>query len=158
MAEISKFNNLLQEFLDKMVNKFDNDKLKSYRKAFMMIKVTKPESPVNLFMSSCLNYKHQIITRNENFFLKDKDIRDKANNFGNFTDECGLSYYWESLEDASKIAIWDYVQSLFVLGEIIVNKDKELFNKYNNLYMKDYKNDVDNIKTNSFSASFLEKI
>tara|TARA_B100000963_G_scaffold361686_1_gene398704 strand:+ start:1351 stop:1827 length:477 start_codon:yes stop_codon:yes gene_type:complete len=158
MTEISKFNGLLQEFLDKMVNKFNSDKLKSYRKAFMMIKITKPESPVNLFMVSCVDYKHKIISRDEQFFLNSSDIKNKANNFGNFTDECGLSYYWNTLDEVSKTAIWDYIQSLFVLGEIIVNKNKALFDRYNKLYIDDYKNEVDSIKSNSFSASFLEKI
>jgi len=158
MTEITKFNFLLQEFLDKMVNKFQNDKLNSYRRAFMLLKFTSPESPVNLFMTSCLTYKHQIISRDEKFFLTNKEIENKVNNFGNFTEECGLSYYWESLSSISKSSIWDYIQSLFVLGEIIVNKNKELFNKYNNLRMEDNIKDVKSALTNDFTPSFLKKI
>ena len=66
--------------------------------------------------------------------------------------------YFESNNMKSKKAVWDYVQSLFVLGEIIVGKNKELFDKYNSLYVTDYKKEISNLHTNNFSVDFLSKL
>ena len=109
-------------------------------------------------MAGCINYKKEIISRNDVFFLKDKVITEKANVFGNFSDDCGLDTYWNSLSVGTKKAVWDYVQSLFVLGEIIINNDKGLFNKYNSIYATDYKKEIKNLHTNDFSLDFLTKI
>ncbi len=156
--EISKFNNLLEEFLEKIIMSFPNDKLKTYRRGFLIIKSTSPHVPVNLFMAGCVDFKKEIIARNDNFFLKDKTIKERANAFGNFTDDCGLDSYWDILTPSTKKAIWDYIQSLFVLGEIIVSKNKDLFKKYNSLYVSDYKKEISNLHTNDFSVDFLKKI
>ena len=155
--EIKKFNNVLAEFLNKIVDVYPYNKLKTYRNAFLILKIASPSIPVNLFMSGCINYKREITERNESFFLKDKAVFEKANMFGNFTEDCGLSYHWNSLTPNTKTAIWEYVQSLFVLGEIIVNNNKDTFNKYNSLYLSDYRKEISNFHTN-FSFDFLKKI
>jgi hypothetical protein len=54
--------------------------------------------------------------------------------------------------------VWDYVQSLFVLGEIIVGKNKDLFDKYNSLYASDYKKEINNLHDSNFSVDFLTKL
>ena len=156
--EISKFNNLFDEFLQKIIRAFAHPKLKTYRKGFLLLKSTSPKIPVNLFMAGCVEYKKEIIARDDVFFLHQNDIKKKASTFGNFTEDCGLDSYWNELSVSTKKAVWDYVQSLFVLGEIIVNKDKDLFHKYNNLYVSDYKNEINNLHTSNFSLDFLTKL
>lgn len=153
--EILKFNSLLEELLDKMISKFQNEKLKSYRRFFIMMKSIQPRTPVNIFMSGCVDYKHQISTRDDIFFMTNSDIKEKSKYFGNFTDDCGLSSYWNQLSDKTKNAIWEYIQTLFVLGEIIINKDPVLFDKYNAMYIKDFKDDIVNINN---SDDLLKKL
>ena len=157
-TEISKFNSLFEEFLEKIITAFPNEKLKTYRRGFLIIKATSPSVPVNLFMAGCVEYKREIVSRNDDFFLKDKKIKERSNMFGNFTDDCGLDSYWVVLTPATKKSVWDYVQSLFVLGEIIVGKNKELFDKYNSLYASDYKKEINNLHTSNFSVDFLTKL
>lgn len=156
--EIDNFNKLFEEFLEKIISKFPYARLKTYHRGFKILKTTSPATPANLFMAGCVDYKAQIKQRDDNFFLKSKSINDTAKNFGNFTEDCGLDTYWNELTPPTKKAIWDYIQSLFVLGEIIVNKDKTLFNKYNNMYASDYKSEINNLHTENFSVEFLEKI
>ena len=48
--EVTKFNILLEELLDKMIAKFQNDKLRSYRRFFILMKTVKSKTPVNLFV------------------------------------------------------------------------------------------------------------
>ena len=156
--EITKFNDLFEEFLQKIISAFPNNKLKTYRRGFLILKTTSPSVPVNLFMAGCVDYKKEIVARNDAFFLKDEKIKEKTDVFGNFTDDCGLDSYWEELSASTKKAVWDYVQSLFVLGEIIIGKNEELFNKYNSLYVTDYKKEITNLHTNNFSVDFLSKL
>ena len=154
-TEVGKFNMLFEELLEKMISKFNNDKLKSYRRLFIMMKTATPKTPVNLFMSGCVGYKQQIKLRDDKFFMNSKEINEKSKYFGNFTEDCGISEYWTSLSPATQTAIWEYIQSLFVLGEIIINKNSELFEKYNKMYLKDFKDDLKNINN---SKQLLEKI
>ena len=156
--EISKFNNLFDEFLQKIITAFESGRLRTYRRGFLLLKATSPKIPVNLFMAGCVEYKKEIIARNDVFFLQQKDIKKNASTFGNFTEDCGLDSYWNELSVSTKKAVWDYVQSLFVLGEIIVNKDKVLFDKYNNMYVSDYKKEINNLHTSNFSLDFLTKL
>jgi hypothetical protein len=157
--EIDKFNVLMSEFIDKMVNQFnDSDRLKNYRKAFLMFKVTSPKVPVNLFMAGTVNYKEHIKKRDENFFLTDVSIDNLSKQLGNFTNDIGLAYHWNSITQKTKTAIWDYIQSLYVLGEIIVNKNKDLFDRYNVLYVSDYKQEINTIQNGIFSDDFLRKL
>jgi len=155
--EVATFNKLFDEFLEKIIAKFDSPKLKTYRRAFLLLKDTYPETPVNLFMVGCVNYKTEILSRNDSFFLKDEKIQENLKKFGNFTQDCGIDVYWNTLSPVTKKAIWDYIQSLFVLGEIVVNSNSELFNKYNSLYMTEYKNEIANLQ-NEFSKNFLNKL
>ena len=156
--EIDNFNKLFEEFLQKIISKFPYARLKTYYRGFKILKTTSPATPANLFMAGCIEYKTQIRQRDDNFFLKSKSVNDTARNFGNFTEDCGLDTYWNELTATTKKAIWDYIQSLFVLGEIIVNKDKTLFDKYNSMYASDYKSEINNMHTENFSVEFLEKI
>jgi len=155
--EVATFNKLFDEFLEKIIAKFDSQKLKTYRRAFLLLKDTYPETPVNLFMVGCVNYKTEILSRNDSFFLKDEKIQENLKKFGNFTQDCGIDVNWNTLSPVTKKAIWDYIQSLFVLGEIVVNSNSELFNKYNSLYMTEYKNEIANLQ-NEFSKNFLNKL
>lgn len=156
--EIDNFNKLFEEFMEKIISKFPYTRLKTYYRGFKILKSSSPATPANLFMAGCVEYKNHIKQRDDNFFLKSKSINDTARNFGNFTEDCGLNTYWSELTPATKKAIWDYIQSLFVLGEIIVNKDKALFAKYNSMYSSDYKSEINNLHTEDFSVEFLEKI
>jgi hypothetical protein len=157
-AEVTKFNKLLEEFLEKLISKFDGERLKTYRRSFIMLKETSPSVPVNLFMAGCINYKKEITTRNDLFFLRDEQMVERAKLFGNFTDDCGLDSYWDTLTPKTKTAIWDYIQSLFVLAEIIVNKNQDTYAKYKNLYATDYKQEINNLNNDKFSVDFLNKI
>jgi hypothetical protein len=156
--EIENFNKLFEEFLEKIISSFQYAKLKTYYRGFKILKTTSPATPANLFMAGCVGYKTQIKQRNDTFFFKDSNISNTAKNFGNFTEDCGLDSYWNELTPSTKKAIWDYIQSLFVLGEIIINNNEELFNKYNKMYASDYKTEINNLHTEKFSIEFLEKI
>lgn len=160
MTEVEKFNFLFEEFIDKLITLFDNAKLRSYRRTFIMMKGVQQKTPANIFMAGCVQYKEQIKRRDSNFILNDSSVNEKSKYFGNFTDDCGLNNYWNELTSSTQNAIWEYIQSLFVLAEIIVNKNKALYEKYSELYISDYKDQLKEAKDNNgnFSSDFLKKI
>lgn len=160
MSEVQKFNYLFEEFIDKMITLFDNSKLRSYRRTFIMLKDVQAKTPANIYMAGCIEYKEQIKKRDSNFFLNDKKVTEKSKYFGNFTEDCGLNNYWNELSITTQNSIWEYIQSLFVLAEIIVNKNKEIYEKYSQLYITDYKEQLREAKENdgNFSSAFLQKI
>ena len=70
-SNIEQFNEILNEFLEKIVNQFpDSIKLKNYRKAFLLLRLATPKIPSNLFMASVINYKCEIRNRMKNFLNK----------------------------------------------------------------------------------------
>jgi len=66
-----------------------------------------------------------------------------------------------STPETTKISIWDYVQTLFVLGEMYVNKDTTMISEINKIYhsmsiseMKRFENS----QVTEFSSDFRKKI
>ena len=154
-TSIDKFNSLLNEFIDKIINKYPNESLNDYKKAFVLLKITSPSTPSSLFMAGCVDYKKQIKTRDEAFFINNDAIKNKINSF---SIEIGINKYWNELSDNTKTAIWDYIQSLFLLGELIINKNPSEFNKIRNSNIKDYKEEISNLKQKKISTDFLTKL
>ena len=138
---IETFNELFEEFINKLLLKFDSEKLRFYKKTFLIIKRMKPYVPVYLFISNAVNYKTEIINRDENFFIKNEKIKDNCSYFNIDSKMIQL----EKLSQLDKVAIWDYIQSLFALGEKIKKENKKIFEEYEKLYSTNY------FKINSFN-------
>ena len=68
-------------------------------------------------MAGCVYYKKEIVARNDSFFLKDQKIKERANMFGNFTDDCGLDSYWEELTGSTKKAVRTMYNLYLYLGK-----------------------------------------
>ena len=136
--ETEKFNNILNEFLDKMVNKFPkSQRISKYRKKFLLMRFSNPKACPHLFMTSVSKYKTQIETRDENFFLNDQQFIEKASYFASYNITSDIKIYWSDLIDDEKKAIWDYMQTLLIMGEIIINKNKEFYEKCKNIEVSD---------------------
>jgi len=132
-----EFNKTLNEFMLKMISQFPNEtKLKTYHAAFKVSTVCNLETPINIFMGGCLNFTTQIKNRDSEFFIKKDTFIQKATKLSSFSDDIGLVNYWEGLSDVSKNAIWDYVQTLFVMGEMYINNDTTIIENINNYYNK----------------------
>ena len=152
---IDKFNTLFNEFIDKIINKYPEASLSEYKKAFVLLKITSPSTPASLFMAGCIDYKNEIKNRDEAFFINSEAVQNKINNF---SIEIGINKYWDELTDTTKTAIWDYIQSLFVLGELIITNDPVEFNRIRNSNVQDYREEISNLHKQKFSTDFLTKL
>lgn len=132
---INEFNNTLDEFMLKMINQFPQEaNLKKYYNSFKMSKMYDNSIPIKLFMGGSLPFKEQIKSRDADFFKNRKTFLEACVQHSSFTSETGLSEHYDSLSDKSKTAIWDYIQTLFVMGEMYINKDTSILNNMNNVY------------------------
>lgn len=158
---IEEFNKTLEEFINKMIIQFPQEtKLKTYYSAYKVTKMYDKTMPVKIFMGGCLPFTEQIKARDTEFFAKRKGFVDKLQKASSFSDDIGLVNYWENLSDNSKNAIWDYIQTLFVMGEMYVNKDTSIIQKINSVYNKvSFDETMKNMKEDDTSAQeYVEKL
>ena len=118
----------------------------------MMIVVS--QLPLKLFMGGCLNFKEQIKTRNTDFFLNRPQFVERVKNCTSFADDIGLVDHWLNLSDESKNSIWEYIQTLFVMGEMYINNDSNLMNNINEIYNNLSKEEIDNMAENKILDKF----
>ena len=157
----TEFNRILDEFISKMVATFpDQTKLVGYYRAFKVAKIYKEELPLQIFMGGCLRFKEQITNRDEEFFKNRDTFVSGCSNCSSFGQDTGLVEYWDRTSDVTKNSIWEYVQTLFVLGEIVIN-DENLLDKTSEVYKNISVNEMSrfqNESTSEFSDDFLKKI
>tara|TARA_B100000287_G_scaffold433212_1_gene494390 strand:+ start:26 stop:508 length:483 start_codon:yes stop_codon:yes gene_type:complete len=158
MSNVEKFNKIFDEFLTKLINHFKNDKLSSYYRGFKMIKVIDVELPSMIFMSSCFHLKDKIKKRDADFFINDKDILNTSRNYGNFSDQLDLKKHWDKIPDDTKKSIWDYIQTLFVLGEFIIIDKEDKFKSFLKNNSDDYREEIKDIQGGKFSNEFIKKL
>ena len=158
---IEEFNKVLDEFINKMIAQFPQEpKLKTYYSAYKVTKMYDKSMPIKIFMGGCLQFKEQIKIRDTEFFERRKAFVNKITVASSFSDDIGLVNYWHSLSVTSKNAIWDYIQTLFVMGEMYINKDTSIIEKINHVYNNiSFENSMKNLKENdTFTEEFINKL
>lgn len=111
---VSAFNEMMNQFLLELIETFPNEKaMKKYHLAFEMAKSTNARMVLNEFMQSVTPYAQQIMGKNESFFFD-------HNSEIPFVNELNLKDHWnDSLSQNTKDAIWQYLQTLYLMGMTI---------------------------------------
>lgn len=133
---IDNFNITIEEFITKMINQFPLEKkLTSYYSKFKIAKMIDKTIPIKIYMGGCLEFKQQIKDRDSDFFKNRSSFVNKCVKYSHsFSSDIGIVNYWESLSNESKKAIWDYIQTLFVMGEMYISNNDEILNKIKEEY------------------------
>lgn len=108
MSTLDAFNDMMAQFLNELVLTFpDHVNLQEFRSAFETRRVEVPRAPLDDFMSSVGSRSQNIMAKDDSFFA---DARGPG-----LPD---LSGAWKSPEatPATKTAIWQYLQTLHILG------------------------------------------
>ena len=157
---ITEFNNTLEEFMTKLVNQFPQEKkIKSYLSSFKITKMCTVELPIKIFMGGCIYFEEQIKNRDSDFFLNKKEFISKVQKSSSFADDIGLINYWNDLSEVSKKSIWDYIQTLYVMGEMYINKNTDMIKSINNIYNNFTQDEINEINTNNkLSDNLLSKM
>ena len=119
---LSAFNNLILKFNDDIIQVFpeEND-FKLYRRSIEWLIKANPKKVCNLFKIYTFNYRQKITERDESFFLLDASYSDVVN-----TNDEGivliinkLKKYWKTLSKENQTKIWEYMNSLITLGDLV---------------------------------------
>jgi hypothetical protein len=119
MASIQAFTSVMDEFLCELCKTFpDEKKIKVYYNSFKTMKKVNSRSVLEGFMTQASKYSDKIVNRDESFFLtSDED----------FLKEINIKKWWtDDLSENTKSAIWQYMNTLFVLGTTITSIPQEL--------------------------------
>ncbi len=122
MNDTLQFNNYATEFLEKMMIAFpDETKIQTYLFSLKMMKMINPKKPVDIFMESLEPFGLQIMLRDEDFFKKDQYI----NNVESISGKIGIVDHWNFLDSDTKNSIWEYTQTLYILGMSVLGRNDE---------------------------------
>ena len=112
MASVSAFTNMLEQFMDELIQTFPEEKsFSKYRSTLAVIKKANPRSLVSLFMDSVGPHQTAIMAKDESILTSGKIEFLKAIN---------IEKVWTAeVSDSTKGAIWQYIQTLVILGTTI---------------------------------------
>ena len=113
MASVTAFNDMMGQFLVELHKTFPEEKsIKKMLTSFDLIKTTSPRLLVDSFMKSVSPYAESISSKDEIFILvHSSDIE--------FLAELNIINLWKRMGQGTKDAIWQYLQTLYILGTTI---------------------------------------
>ena len=119
---LSAFNNLVIKFNEDLIYIFpeEND-FKVYKRGIMLINSANAKKICNLFKNYMILYRTKIIEKDESFFLTNNytEIVTESQSEGIEGIIMKLKGYWTTLSDSNKKTIWDYLNSLIKLSDLI---------------------------------------
>lgn len=111
MSSLDAFNDMMGQFLNELVLTFPEEpSIQKFQASFSVARVSTPRSVLESFMQSVGPHSAKLMAKDESFFLENaKDIE--------FLKDMNLHKVWTSATSATtKAAIWQYMQTLHILG------------------------------------------
>ena len=113
MTSVSAFNEMMGQFLVELHKTFPEEKgLKKCLSAFDLMKETNARLVVDGFMASVTPFADKISAKDDTFFINESKNLD-------FMKDVNLEKHWSSCSQNTKDAIWQYIQTLYMLGTTI---------------------------------------
>ena len=117
MASVSAFNDMMGQFLVELHETFPEEKgVKKFMNGFELLRRSNPRKCVDSFMKGIGPFVEKISNKDESFFLEESDNID-------FLKDLHIKKYWNSpdVSQNTKDAIWQYLQTLYMLGTTITS-------------------------------------
>ena len=119
---LTAFNNLVIEFMDELIKIFpeEND-FKIYKRGIEFISNNNKKKICKLFKIYVIAYKENIKSKNEEFFLQNSysNVIENGDSEGLETVIKKLKNYWVNLSDNNKSQIWEYLNTLLTLSDMV---------------------------------------
>jgi len=121
MTSVGTFNTMLEQFLNELEQTFPEEKsFKKYHTSFDIMRKANPKKCVETFMKFMTPYSNQVMAKDEAVFQ-------------NFP-ELEIGKYWtDDLSENTKAVIWQYLQTLNILGMTITNIPGDMLNMVENV-------------------------
>lgn len=119
MTTVNAFNEMMDQFLTELNLTFPSNKsVIKVQSAFELVKRTNPSHVLENFMKAVKPYSKKIMSKDESFVLKDSHNIE-------FLNDLDIISMWNEASDTTKSAIWQYLQTLVVLGTTIQSLPKD---------------------------------
>lgn len=119
---LTAFNNLVIKFNDDLIMTFpeEND-FKVYKRGIMMINSANAKKICSLYKNYMILYRKKIEEKDESFFLENNytEIVNNTKSEGVEGIIQKLKNYWNVLSSSNKEKIWEYLNSLIKLSDLI---------------------------------------
>jgi hypothetical protein len=119
MSSLQAFISVMDEFLQELTKTFPEEKqIKVYYNTFKTMKKVNSRKILDSFMAEVQKHSDKIINKDESYFLDTDD---------EFLNSLNIKKWWkDDISDATKAAIWQYMNTLFVLGTTINSIPQDL--------------------------------
>ena len=126
MASYQAFNSMMQEFMNELIQTFPEEKsLKIENTKFATLKKANPKKIVETFMHAISPYTDSISKKDESILLE--------NNI-DFLKKMNIKNWWTSdLSANTKDAIWQYLNTLIMLGTTITSIPSDMLKQIENV-------------------------
>ena len=119
MTSVNDFNDMMAQFLVELHKTFPDEKgIKKMMTSFDLLKSTNPRLVVDGFMQGVSPYAAKISVKDETFLLEEMKNID-------FLKELDVAKNWVKMSEGTKAAIWQYIQTLYMLGTTITSIPSE---------------------------------
>lgn len=120
MASTTAFCDMMGQFLLELSKTFPEEKgIKKFMTSFDLIKGTNPRKVVEAYMAGVTPYADKISQKDESFFLESMQEID-------YLKDLNIKDHWnDKLSVNTKNAIWQYLQTLYMLGVTITSIPQE---------------------------------
>ncbi len=113
MSSVNAFNDMMGQFLAELHKTFPEEKgIKKCMSGFEIMRTSNPRLVVDGFMASVTPFAGQISSKDDAFFLNEAKNLD-------FLKDVKIEEKWASISSQTKEAVWQYVQTLYMLGTTI---------------------------------------
>lgn len=120
MTSIGAFNDMLEQFLTELMTTFPEEKsIKKYHAGFDVLRKSNPKKVVEGFMTTIGPHTQKIMNKDESILDDNLDI----------LEELSIKKHWKNdISDNTKGAIWQYLQTLYMLGTTITSIPEDTLN------------------------------
>ena len=119
MSSVQAFNSVMEEFLNELQETFPEEKkIKAYYNSFLTLKKVNQRKVLDTFMNEISKHSEKIVNKDESYFLNSEDEFIKSINIG--------KWWNDTLSSNTKDAIWQYLNTLYVLGSTIKTIPSEM--------------------------------
>lgn len=111
MATLSAFNDMMEQFLEELVQTFPNEpSMKKFQMSFEVLRKANARACMENYMDAIRPYASYVMAKDETFFLEHADTIKDLN----------LKTIWTpDLTEPTKEAIWKYLQTLYIIGNTV---------------------------------------
>lgn len=112
MASVSAFNEMMANFLGELGKAFPEEKgIKKFETSFDLLRKSNPRKIVDMYMAGVGPYAERISQRDETLLGEDID----------FLKDLNMKEHWTTASEATRGAILQYLQTLYMIGVTITS-------------------------------------